>query len=101
MTRSRDGITSTPEKLVIGMDVGSTTVKAVVIDPTSKEILWSDYQRHLTKQPATEKLEGEITVESERGQGTTLRMSFPSFAMAPELASPPRRSLLPKQIATA
>jgi activator of 2-hydroxyglutaryl-CoA dehydratase/predicted nucleotide-binding protein (sugar kinase/HSP70/actin superfamily) len=33
------------------MDVGSTTVKAVVIDPRSKEILWSDYQRHLTKQP--------------------------------------------------
>jgi len=42
---------STPEKLVIGMDVGSTTVKAVVIDPDSKQILWSDYQRHLTKQP--------------------------------------------------
>src|SRR3954469_2679935 len=42
---------STPEKLVIGMDVGSTTVKAVVMDPVSKQILWSDYQRHLTKQP--------------------------------------------------
>jgi len=42
---------STPEKLVIGMDVGSTTVKAVVMDPDSKAILWSDYQRHLTKQP--------------------------------------------------
>src|SRR5580658_5054127 len=38
-------------KLAIGMDVGSTTVKAVVMDPTSKEILWSDYQRHHTKQP--------------------------------------------------
>lgn len=37
--------------LVIGMDVGSTTVKAVVIDPDTKEILWSDYQRHHTKQP--------------------------------------------------
>jgi hypothetical protein len=43
----------------------------------------------------------EITVESEPGKGTTLRMSFPLFAMAPELASPPRRSLLPRQIATA
>jgi predicted CoA-substrate-specific enzyme activase len=51
MTRTSDGINSTPEKLVIGMDVGSTTVKAVVVDPRSKEILWSDYQRHLTKQP--------------------------------------------------
>jgi activator of 2-hydroxyglutaryl-CoA dehydratase/predicted nucleotide-binding protein (sugar kinase/HSP70/actin superfamily) len=38
-------------KLAIGMDVGSTTVKAVVMDPTTKEILWSDYQRHHTKQP--------------------------------------------------
>src|SRR5258708_6224259 len=42
---------SVPEKLVIGMDVGSTTVKAVVINPGSKEIIWSDYQRHQTKQP--------------------------------------------------
>ncbi len=38
-------------KLAIGMDVGSTTVKAVVLDPSTKEILWSDYQRHHTKQP--------------------------------------------------
>ncbi len=36
---------------MIGMDVGSTTVKAVVVDPESLEILWSDYQRHETKQP--------------------------------------------------
>jgi predicted CoA-substrate-specific enzyme activase len=33
------------------MDVGSTTVKAVVVNPSTKEILWSDYQRHHTKQP--------------------------------------------------
>ncbi len=39
------------KELVIGLDVGSTTVKAVVIDPTTEEILWSDYQRHQTKQP--------------------------------------------------
>jgi predicted CoA-substrate-specific enzyme activase len=37
--------------LAIGMDVGSTTVKAVVVDPATKKILWSDYQRHHTKQP--------------------------------------------------
>ena len=35
----------------IGLDVGSTTVKAVVIDPAADKILWSDYQRHDTKQP--------------------------------------------------
>ena len=45
MANERDG------RLAIGMDVGSTTVKAVVLDPISKEILWSDYQRHHTKQP--------------------------------------------------
>jgi predicted CoA-substrate-specific enzyme activase len=39
------------QELVIGMDVGSTTVKAVVIDPNTRKILWKDYQRHHTKQP--------------------------------------------------
>ena len=43
--------TSGRTQLAIGMDVGSTTVKAVVVDPTTKAILWSDYQRHHTKQP--------------------------------------------------
>jgi predicted CoA-substrate-specific enzyme activase len=38
------------DPLVIGLDVGSTTVKATVLDPTTKEILWSDYQRHQTRQ---------------------------------------------------
>ena len=41
----------TEDAVVIGIDVGSTTVKAVVLDPTTLEILWSDYQRHQTKQP--------------------------------------------------
>src|SRR5262252_8401578 len=36
---------------LIGMDVGSTTVKAVVIDAATDQIVWSDYQRHDTKQP--------------------------------------------------
>ena len=26
-------------------------MKAVVLDPNSLEVLWSDYQRHQTKQP--------------------------------------------------
>jgi activator of 2-hydroxyglutaryl-CoA dehydratase/predicted nucleotide-binding protein (sugar kinase/HSP70/actin superfamily) len=37
--------------LIIGMDVGSTTVKAVVLEPDTKNIVWHDYQRHHTKQP--------------------------------------------------
>jgi len=38
------------EPLCIGIDVGSTTVKAAVVDPVTHEILWSDYQRHQTRQ---------------------------------------------------
>ncbi|MFO0578025.1 MAG: BadF/BadG/BcrA/BcrD ATPase family protein [Polyangia bacterium] len=38
------------EPILIGMDVGSTTVKAVAVDPQTKKIIWSDYQRHQTKQ---------------------------------------------------
>lgn len=38
-------------RIAIGMDVGSTTVKAVVVDPDTLKILWSDYQRHETRQP--------------------------------------------------
>ena len=37
--------------LLLGVDVGSTTVKAVVLNPDTMEIMWSDYQRHNTKQP--------------------------------------------------
>lgn len=41
-----------PEGLVIGIDVGSTTVKAVVVDPADPEgrTLWTDYRRHETRQ---------------------------------------------------
>ena len=38
------------QRAIIGLDVGSTTVKAVVVDPETKDIVWSDYQRHHTKQ---------------------------------------------------
>lgn len=38
------------DRLVLGVDVGSTTVKAVAVDPATRRILWSDYQRHETRQ---------------------------------------------------
>ncbi len=44
-------MTNTPQNVVIGIDVGSTTVKMTVVDPDSKEILWSKYLRHETRQP--------------------------------------------------
>jgi len=39
------------KQFMIGLDIGSTTVKAVVVDAASDQIVWSDYQRHDTKQP--------------------------------------------------
>ena len=42
---------SSHSKLVIGIDVGSTTAKMTVVDPDTKKILWSKYERHETKQP--------------------------------------------------
>lgn len=38
-------------QLLVGVDVGSTTVKAVAVEAATDQIVWSDYQRHETKQP--------------------------------------------------
>ena len=38
-------------QFLVGLDVGSTTVKATVVDVAADQILWQDYQRHETKQP--------------------------------------------------
>ncbi len=46
-----DAQTSDATTVAIGVDIGSTTVKAVVCDPDTHEILWSDYKRHETRQP--------------------------------------------------
>jgi len=35
----------------VGLDVGSTTVKAVVVEAGTERILWQEYQRHDTRQP--------------------------------------------------
>src|SRR5271154_6369100 len=39
------------QRYFVGLDVGSTTVKAIVVDGATDKILWSDYQRHETRQP--------------------------------------------------
>jgi len=50
---SRPAPSPGPAELVIGLDVGSTTVKATVVDARTRAILWSDYQRHNTRQAET------------------------------------------------
>ena len=53
MAKSREVAAQSGNRAVytVGMDVGSTTVKAVIVDAKTDEIIWSDYQRHETKQP--------------------------------------------------
>jgi predicted CoA-substrate-specific enzyme activase len=53
-------------RYLVGLDVGSTTVKAIVVDAKTDEILWQDYQRHETKQPE-KTLEFLRRIESEVG----------------------------------
>ena len=38
-------------QFLVGLDVGSTTVKAVAVEAATDKVLWQDYQRHETKQP--------------------------------------------------
>lgn len=60
-------MSSTKSPLFIGFDVGSTTVKAVVLDIDEDKMLWSDYQRHDTKQPE-KSLELLRNIESSLGK---------------------------------
>src|SRR5579864_7697740 len=53
-------------QFLVGLDVGSTTVKATVLNAATDEILWQDYQRHETKQPE-KTLEFLRRIESEVG----------------------------------
>ena len=82
-------------KLAIGMDVGSTTVKAVVVDPATKEILWSDYQRHHTKQPeyVLSMLEPILAAFPDHRDGDW-RMFLTGSGAAP-LCAPDRRQVRP------
>jgi predicted CoA-substrate-specific enzyme activase len=55
-------------KYMVGLDVGSTTVKAVVVDAASDQVLWQDYQRHETKQPEKtleflKRMEAEVGID--------------------------------------
>lgn len=43
---------SAAQECILGIDIGSTTVKTVVVDAATRGILWSDYRRHETRQAA-------------------------------------------------
>jgi predicted CoA-substrate-specific enzyme activase len=55
-------------QFLVGLDVGSTTVKAVVVDSATDQVLWQDYQRHETKQPEKtleflKRMEAEVGID--------------------------------------
>lgn len=50
MTRPEARSAMRPGARILGIDIGSTTVKTVVVDAASGGILWSDYRRHETRQ---------------------------------------------------
>ena len=57
-------------RYAIGMDVGSTTVKAVVVDLREERILWQDYRRHGGKQQDRaleflKRIEGDLGLKPE------------------------------------
>jgi activator of 2-hydroxyglutaryl-CoA dehydratase/predicted nucleotide-binding protein (sugar kinase/HSP70/actin superfamily) len=56
----------TDSRVIFGVDVGSTTVKCVVLDGSSGEIIWSRYERHKTRQ-AEKTAEMIAAAESELG----------------------------------
>src|SRR5690242_13314989 len=55
-------------EFLVGLDVGSTTVKAVVVEADTDKVLWQDYQRHETKQPEKtleflKRMEAEVGID--------------------------------------
>ena len=64
----RMGASSMAAPRILGIDIWSTTVKTVVGDPQSREILRSDYRRHETRQAVA--LEAQLSaIESRFGAG--------------------------------
>ena len=71
-------------RLAVGIDVGSTTVKAVVCDPDTLEILWQDYQRHETRQPE-KALEFLVRIGNTFPAATELRVFMTGSGSSPLL----------------
>lgn len=63
------------QKFRIGFDLGSTTVKAVVMDVRDGEIVWKDYRRHDSKQPE-KALEMLTDIEKDVGVTTSNTRMF-------------------------
>ncbi len=61
-------MTDSASRFLLGLDVGSTTVKAVAVDARTDAIVWRDYQRHESR-PAEKLLELLTRLGTEAGIG--------------------------------
>lgn len=68
-------------ELWVGIDVGSTTVKIAVLDPVTRELVHSDYQRHNADQGAL--VQSILTQAHERFPGHSFRVAFCGSAGEP------------------
>ncbi len=50
LVNKKDSYKEFNAELIVGLDVGSTAVKAVIINSNSKDIIWKRYVKHETKQ---------------------------------------------------
>ena len=69
------------------MDVGSTTVKAIVVDAATDTTIWQDYQRHETRQPEKvleflRRMEAEAGMDAQRAAyEQSLRREIPTGSL--------------------
>ena len=79
-------MTATDRRFLLGLDVGSTSVKVVAVDPHTSEVRWSDYQRHESR-PAERLLEMltrlDRTFGIEPGQARAFITGVGGAALAP------------------
>ena len=61
-------MTDSEPRFLLGLDAGSTTVKAVAVDTRTDEIVWRDYQRHESR-PAEMLVDMLTRIEREAGIG--------------------------------
>jgi activator of 2-hydroxyglutaryl-CoA dehydratase/predicted nucleotide-binding protein (sugar kinase/HSP70/actin superfamily) len=68
-------MTESGPRYLLGLDAGSTTVKAVAVDARTDEIVWRDYQRHESR-PGEKLLELLRRLEKEAGIGRGSARAF-------------------------
>ncbi len=69
------------QKLLVGVDVGSTTTKAVVLAESDRRILYSDYQRHHARQ--AESVERELEIIKDKFPEASVRLALTGSGAKP------------------